>query len=498
MNYFSYEISSGLIRNITKTIHTSWLDNNRDDLPLSKWNSRGIGGWITKTHSVLIYDKNDIWQIDLKGTKAPVNLTNGFGSRKKIKFNLETEDKNKEYSNTSKLLLNAFNQSTKENGFYQIDVGHPGDPEVLFMGPYIFNLLASAYLPSDSRFRSLKAKDKKVFLVRRMSEKESPNLFTTQDFRNFSPISCIYPEKHYNFLTTELHSWESLDGRQLLGVLYKPENFDPNKRYPIIFHYYERKSDGLHYYIKPEDLTSGCAINIPTYVSNGYLVFSPDIYYKVGDPMQGTYDAVVSAAKYISKLPFVDSTKMGIQGCSFGGIQTDYLVTHTNLFSAAVSASGIADFIASSGYLSHDGSSKRGDFEIGQIRMGYSLWERPDLYIKNSAIFNVDKVTTPLLIMHTTKDGACSIIDAREFFAALRRLGKISWLLEYEDGDHGVWGKSGIDFSIRMKQFFDYYLKNSLPPKWMVQGIEAKERGLENSLDLLPNSTKLQNGLSVP
>lgn len=199
--------------------------------------------------------------------------------------------------------------------------------------------------------------------------------------------------------------------------------------------------------------------------------------------MQGTYDAVISAAKYIGALFYVDPMKMGIQGCSWGGFQTNYLVTHTNLFAAACTASGISDWISHYGRLFPNGVPISGMYEVGQFRMGRSVWEIPDAYVKSSPIFRLDKVTTPFLIMHTKNDGVCPYEDAIEIFTGLRRLGKRSWMLAYPDENHGVFDKKrASDFSIRMMQFFDHYLKDKPAPIWMTQGIPAKRRGLDDGL----------------
>ena len=111
-------------------------------------------------------------------------------------------------------------------------------------------------------------------------------------------------------------------------------------------------------------------------------------------------------------------------------------------------------------------------YELHQNRIGATLWERPDLFIKNSAIFQADRMNTPLLMMHTKSDGICPLNNAIELFMALRRLGKKAWLLQYE-GTHTVEGKSATDFSIRMAQFFDYYLKGGSAPLWMLQRADA-------------------------
>jgi dienelactone hydrolase len=480
--FFSFEVASGVIRNITPGVSTCWLNYYGNE---SSRSPRGVAGWLQEDKGILIYDQHDIWKVDPTGANLPVNLTNGYGRRHNIIFYLALpSNASSPIAENASLFLNAFNLNNKDNGFYRKKLYRNGDPEFLSIGPYLYDIPNNPYLPQGVGSPPIKAQNADVYLVTRMTSTTAPNFFATTDFRHFTALSDLHPEKKYNWYSTELHTWKTLDGSLSQGILYKPENFNPNKKYPVIFYYYERRSDGLNAYLKPEILPNGCTIDIPTYVSNGYLVFSPDIYYTKGDPMQGTYNAVVSAALYVSHLPFVNEKKMGLQGCSFGGIQTNYLVTHTNLFAAACSASGSFNFVSQYGALAGNGSSLQSLFETGQTRMGASLWDIPDQYIKNSPIFQAHKVTTPFLMMHTTNDGVCPFANAVEFFTALRRLGKKVWMLEYTDSDHGVWGKSGVDFSIRMSQFFDHYLKDARPPKWMTTGVPAKMKGVENGLAL--------------
>jgi len=211
----------------------------------------------------------------------------------------------------------------------------------------------------------------------------------------------------------------------------------------------------------------GCNINIPYYVSNGYLVFSPDIYIKKAKVGESAANAIISAAKHLAQYKFVDTAKMGLQGCSGGGYETNYIITQTCLFKAACASSSMADFISGYGNLSGNGESLQSMYELGWWRMGGSLWDLPQAYIKNSPVLYANQVTTPLLLFHTIHDDVCPFSQAIEYFTALRRLNKRVWLLEYKDGNHGVWGKSADDFSMRMKQFFDHYLREKPAPEWM-------------------------------
>ena len=473
--FISYNIKTGVFCNISKLLPGSLnsISWQRDDSI--------VAGWLANDEAILLYDKYDIWCLDLSGQKSPINLTMGYGRKNNIVLSLIKEGGGSQiFKKETRQILTAYDLTEKKNGFYSLNFSQPGIPRLLSMGNYIYDTKRHD-IPGYS---PIKAKGAEIYLVSRMSATEAPNYFITKDFVNFKQLSNLEPQKDYNWYSTELHTWKSLDGRTLQGVLYKPENFDPKKKYPVIFYYYERKSDKLNAYISPEVLCSGCQIDIPTYVSNGYLVFTPDIYYSIGNPMQGTYDALVSVAKHIGNLPFVNSKKMALQGCSWGAVQTNYLVTHTNLFAAACSASGIADWVSNYGRL--DGgwprSVNQGMYEGGQFRMGGSIWETPSAYIKNSPIFQLDKLTTPLLIMHGNKDTRCSFDDAIEFFTGLRRLGKKSWLLAYPEGDHGLYGEEAKDFSVRMMQFFDHYLKDKPAPVWMTQGVPAERRGLDDGL----------------
>ncbi|WP_285056666.1 alpha/beta hydrolase family protein [Pedobacter ginsengisoli] len=492
--FVSYNIKTGVPKNISMQM-MEFLKRTS----IHKGIECGIVGWLANEEAVLLNDGYDIWNLDLLGLRPPINLTNGVGRKSNIVFSIVYDHYNdRTFERKNRLILSAFDLGSKKNGFYYIkQLDKQNDPEILTMEPRIF-ITNSAYVPSNVDMAPIKAKNANIYIVRRMSAFEAPNFFSTMDFKSFKRLSILHPEKEYNWYTTELHSWKSLDGRTLQGILYKPEDFNPNKKYPVIFHYYERKSDGLNAFIKPEPLCDGCTINIPSYVSNGYLVFTPDIYYNTGNPMKGTFDAVVSAAEYVRAMPFVNPRQLGLQGCSFGAIQTNYLIAHSNLFAAACSSSGIADWVSNYGRIGIGGSSLQGFTETGQLRMGTTLWESPDRYIKTSPIFYLNRIETPLLIMHTKNDNICAFDDAIELFSGLRRLGKKAWMLAYSQGNHGLRGEEARDFSVRMMQFFDHYLRNKAAPVWMLDGIPASRRGLDDGLSLDDRQRVPGPGLLIP
>jgi dienelactone hydrolase len=451
----------------------------------------GIAGWMEGDSAVLLYDQYDVWRIDPEGRVPPINLTSGFGRLHNVLFHLASEPLENALPGREPLLLNAFSRKTKDNGFCLVTPTGKKRFSGLSLEPWLMEASPEAeFGPQTGPPR--KARQVNAWLVQKQRADSAPNWFFTTDFHHYIALSDVHPERKYNWLRSQLVTWKTPDGNSSQGILYKPENFNPRKKYPLIFYYYERLSEGLHGFIYP-DYSDG-VMDIPTYVSNGYLVFTPDIHYKVGHPGQSVVNTVVSAARYLSALPYVDGKHLGLQGHSRGGWETNYLVTHTHVFAAAMSASGMSDYVSLYGGIRmlRAGTARSPAFEVGAQRIGATLWERPDLYIENSPIFKANTVTTPLLMMSNLKDGDIPFEQGIEFFTALRRLGKRAWLLQYDGEDHVVHNKAKQDLTFRMQQFFDHFLKNAPPPKWLAEGIPARLKGLDTGFELQTASESTQ------
>lgn len=468
-HYYSYEISTGILLNISKRI----------SFPISDRESSGpygTAGW-REGKGLLVYDRFDIWLIDPSNKLAPVNITNGYGRRNNTVLRNATTS-----VLTDTLLLAGFNTKDKQNGYFWLRMDKTSQLILIIFGPYLYyfpplEIILSNNLP-------VKAKYSNIFLTKRTSATSFPNLFLVNERHQQIPLTAFEPQLQYNWLTAELIHWKQPDGVETAGILYKPENFDPRKKYPIIFNYYEKKSNGLHNYPQPGSNNGG--FDIARYVSNGYLVLLPDIHYKQGQTGESALRSITSAANYLATFPWVNKHKMGLQGHSFGGYETNYIITHSNLFAAAQEGAGSCNLISAYGYLTPSGDTRHELYEKGQGNLGTTPWTHPDIYIKNSPIFNVHKVTTPLLMMHNKEDSAVPFAQAIEFFTALRRENKKVWLLQYDNGSHTLDGDPDIvlDFSIRQQQFFDHYLKDSLPPLWMTQGVPASGKGIISGLGL--------------
>lgn len=465
-NYFTYNVSTGVIKNISQKITTPLYDDeddHPDDPP-----SFGTVGWMENDESFLINDRYDIWKVDPDGVKAPVNITGGYGRKNRtILHHIRVDREERFFKPDAQILMDGFNRNNKYDGFYTKKLDAPGDPVQLSTGAY-------------SNVFPIKAKNADQFVLGRMTVQESPNVYTSADLKSFTRLSEINPQqKEYNWLTSELIKWKMFDGKESEGLLFKPENFDPKKKYPVIFYFYEQDADGLYNYRSPAP--SASTINIAYFVSNGYIVVDPNIYYKNGEPGESAYNSVVSVARHMSKFPWVDSTKMAIQGQSWGGYQVAYLVTRTKMFAAAGAGAPVANMTSAYGGIRWgSGMNRQFQYERTQSRLGATLWQKPDLYIKNSPLFKADKIATPVLIMHNDADGAVPWYQGIEFFTALRRLNKKVWMLEYNGEDHNlVERRNRKDLSIRLAQYFDHFLKGAPAAKWLADGVPATLKGID-------------------
>ncbi|MBO9572314.1 MAG: S9 family peptidase [Chitinophagaceae bacterium] len=452
------------------------LDNGGQSICPIVWN---LEGWLPGDDAILIRDNHDIWKFELSGGKQCVNITNGFGRRNSISFRLLVDGNDwlntQGTKRTSGYLLTGFYEKDKSVGFFHVNTLSSQEPQLLSKGAYFYEGVHDLGV----QITAVKAKDVPVFIIVRMTAAESANYYITKDFKTFKRISNCYPEKEYNWMTSELIHWKTLDGTWADGILYKPENFDSTKKYPIVFEFYEEQSGELHNYLVPK--YGNKTLPATWLVSNGYLVVRPDIKYKIGKPGQSAFNYVVSAAKFMAGKRWVNPQRMAIQGGSWGGYEVNYIVTHTDLFRAAFSGCGVSNIISLYG-------SKRemvSFVEYGQVRMGTTLWNVPQLYIEGSPVFYANKITTPLLLMSNPRDQAVPHSQGSQFFNLLKRLGKRVWMLEYDGEGHGISDHRALeDFNTRVEQFFNFYLKDAPPPLWMTQGVPEWKKGVETGLQL--------------
>jgi len=365
---------------------------------------------------------------------------------------------------TQPILLSAFNEITKQSGFMRDRLGVTAAPESLLMEDASWRLLGKARRSAE-------------LLLTRSTYHDFPNLRVGTSVAQTAVISDVNPQqKAVSWGTNELVQWQSMDGRTLQGILFKPEGFDPAQKYPMVTYFYESLSDGLHSYVAPGGRNT---INPTVYTSLGYLVFFPDIAYQDGYPGQSALKSIVPGIQSLIARGFVDPKRIGTAGQSWGGYQTAYMISQTNLFAAAFAGAPVANMTSAYGGIRWEsGLARAFQYEKSQSRIGGSMWQYPMRFIENSPLFYTDRIQTPVLIMSNDADGAVPWYQGIEWFVALKRFGKEAYLLNYNNDGHNPRKRANQkDVDRRMQEFFGHHLKGEPTPDWMRHGIPFLHKG---------------------
>ena len=408
----------------------------------------GIASWSADGKTLTVYDRYDLWQLGVDGKRAAVCLTSGWGRKHQVRLHLAEHApmlKNGQY-------LSGMDMASRSTGLYSlVDSRVKQVAMVKGSNLSICNVSASG----------------KTMLWCKENFGERDYWLADVNFSNPQRVTDMNPQqRHIKWGTSKLYSWTNYEGKRNEGNLFLPEGYRKGISYPMVVTFYERETQNLNNYRMPE--YSSAIIDIPWFVSNGYIVFQPDIHATVGKPGESCYNAVVSGVRSLIADGIADSTRIGVNGHSWGGFETAYLVTRTNLFKCASPCSAVTDMVAD--YLMMRGTGQPNMYfeEDAQGRLGKTLWEAPQMYIDNSAVYHADKIHTPLLIFHGSEDRSVQPYQGMALFLALRRLQRPAWLLYYKNEGHQMGGEDNCrDFTEKLTGFFGYYLKNEPQPNWM-------------------------------
>ena len=451
-----YDVQSGTTRNMTAGLGVPFA-NEDHDYP-SEAPGYGLGGWVENDAAVLVYDKYDIWQVPTAGG-APFRITRGDGREEKRQYRVIRTDRDQRFFTSGEpLLLRGYHDLRKSDGFYRAHIGKEG--------------LAPLQV-AEKRYKFVaKAEDADVLLFTQEDYDEFPDLWVTgPDFEAPKKITEVNPQmSEIAWGDSELIEWNSLDGIPLQGVVIKPENYDPSRRYPVVVYFYRFFSQRLHEFFQPE-------VNhrpvFPLYASDDYVLFLPDVRFEVGRPGLSATKSVVPGVQKLIDLGIADPDAIGLHGHSWSGYQAAFIVTQSNIFTAAIAGAPVSNMTSAySGIRWGSGLARQFQYEMGQSRLGGSLWSARDRYIDNSPVFFADRVETPLLIIFGDEDGAVPWYQGIELYLALRRLEKPAWFLQYRGEDHHPKAyPNKLDWSMKMKEFFDHYLKGTPAPGWVEEGV---------------------------
>jgi dipeptidyl aminopeptidase/acylaminoacyl peptidase len=454
-SFFTIDLASGQKYNITKGVPSSFI-NTEDDHNIVK-PPAPVVGWSSDSAYVLLSDEWDIWRIPAHGGTA-VNLT-ANGKKDKIRYRqryrLDPEERGIDLAQPQ--YFSAYGEWNKKSGFVRIEPNQP--PKTLRW--------------EDASFGGLiKARRADVYAYTRETNVQYPNYRVSGAALEDSPAITDANPQQKDFLWTKgmrLVDYTSVKGDKLQGALYLPANYEAGKSYPTIVYIYEKLSQGANTY--PHPTFNG--FNTAVYTSNGYAVFTPDIVYKVNDPGMSAVWCLEPALKAAIGTGVVDEKRVGLHGHSWGGYQTAFTITQSKMFRAAIAGAPLTDMVSMySSIYWNSGSANQPIFESSQGRFTSSYSENPEAYVRNSPVYHAKNVNTPLIILHNDKDGAVDFTQGIEYYNTLRRLGKQVVMLQYKGENHGLRKPENMkDYTIRMKEFFDYQLMAKEPPKWWLEGV---------------------------
>ncbi len=468
-HYRAHDVRSGETVNLTADLPVPVVDVD-DDHTVEQKPPFGVAGWTEGDRSVLVYDEYDVWRIRPDGSDA-ARITSGRPDSVRHRY-VDLEDGERGEPDfvdpSAPVYWDLYDEWSEEHGYARAS---ELDGE------------ASRSVWEEKTVSGLtRADSAEVFLFRIADFEDSPDYFRSgPDLGDAARVTETNPfQGEYAWGRSELVSFENERGERLQGALFYPANYDPEESYPMVTYIYETRSPSARQYVVPSRRNP---YNTTTFTQEGYFVFQPDITYRARQPGLSAVDALVPAVRRVlEEVPAVDSARIGLVGHSWGGYQTAFTVTRTDLFRSAVAGAPLTNLVSmyNSVYWRTGGTDAR-IFEISQGRMEVPPWEDMDAYVANSPLHHVESMETPLLMAQGTDDGAVEFNQGVEFFNAARRAGKDLVFLVYDGENHGLSReeRNTVDYRDRVLQWFDHHLKGQAAPRWISEGVPYLEQAEE-------------------
>jgi dipeptidyl aminopeptidase/acylaminoacyl peptidase len=345
----------------------------------------------------------------------------------------------------------------------------------------------------------VKAANADKYLFTRQTFVEYPDLRVSgPEFKDSKKISDANPQQsEYLWGHRILLDFKDHDGHRLQAMLTIPDDYTPGEKRPMLVNFYEKNSQNFYHYNTPSYLASMGSSPMQA-VSDGYLALVPDVYFHTGSSHSDMLEAVEAATKKVIEMGYADPAKIGINGHSYGGEGAAFIGTRSRLFAAVGVGAGVSDLYQDFNqnwgwsYQVTGGSGDNGDsyYLYGQGRWGFSPWQKPEVYMFESALAHVPEVTAPFLIMHGTADPTVAFQNGLGLYNALRYNGKKAVLLAYLGEGHGLRGMANRkDLTIRYFEFFDHYLKGAAAPEWLTKGVPYLHKEIDGSDPTLMESS---------
>jgi dipeptidyl aminopeptidase/acylaminoacyl peptidase len=464
-HYWIVDLATGRQTNLTAGVATSFVDRE-SDATVEQKPAFGVAGWSRDDRSVLVYDKLDIWEIETDGSGAR-RLTAGAADQ--IRYRYLRLDPEAEWIDRSQpMIVSQFGLRSKKSGLARIGSA-PGQA-------------VTSLVWLDKRLdRLVKASDAERYAYVVQAFDDSPDYFTAEgDISTGTQVTTTNPfMREYAWGRAATIEYRSQKGLDLQASLFYPAGYEPGRKYPMVVYMYEKLSDNVHQFSVPSERDY---YNAAAFTSRGYVYLQPDIVFRPRDPGVSVVESVVPAVQRVVNMGIVEAGKVGIVGHSWGGFDSVYLATHTDVFAAAVAGAPITNLV--SNYGNHhwtSGIAETDHIETGQQRMEVPVYEDLNAYIRNSAVFRAHAMQTPLLVMFGDNDGTVHWHQGVELYNIARRAGRNVVLLQYGGEDHGLRKKANqIDYHHRIFEWFDHHLQGVPAPRWITHG----ERFIERERDL--------------
>jgi dipeptidyl aminopeptidase/acylaminoacyl peptidase len=470
-HYWTVDTRTRTVTNISKEVATSFVDRESDAAVRQK-PPFGVAGWSKNDESVLLYDRFDIWEVAADGSRA-TRLTDGAAGQ--VRHRYVRLDPDEEWIDTGRrLMLALFGRWSKKSGYGRWSPETGRVERLIFEDRSISNLA--------------KARAAGVYLYVTQKFDDSPDAYVgSADLTTARQVTATNPFlSRYAWGRSEIVEFKSDRGVRLQGSLHYPAGYEPGKKYPMVVYLYEKLSDNVHTFIPPSERDY---YNETAFTSLGYLLFQPDIVFRPREPGLSVRECVEPAVKKVISMGLADPARIGVIGHSWGGFDASYLATHSDLFAAAVAGAAITNLV--SNYGNHhwtSGIAETDHIETGQQRMEVPLYEDLQAYIRNSAVFSVHTMKTPLLLEVGDNDGTVHWHQGVELYNIARRALKNVVMLVYGGEDHGLRRKANqVDYHRRIHQWFGHYLKGEPAASWITNGLSYIDR--EKTLKKGPGSS---------
>jgi dipeptidyl aminopeptidase/acylaminoacyl peptidase len=468
--FYSINFENGNKANLTGNIKALFIDE-LDDHNVRKPATTNYG-WSADSKYALIMDNYDLWKISADGKTVTALTDNWKGKKNSVAGRQRIYNTEKGTDLSKDQYFTVFNVKNKDMGIGILPAGK-SKIEILFTDANAYSMFS-------------KAEHARVFTFSKGNSLQSPVIYGAANGRltDARPVNTNTPDqvKYAWTAGAKLIEYVSAYGDTLQAALYLPANYEKGKSYPTITYIYERLTNGLNNYNMPG--FPGGGFNAALYLSNGYAVLMPDIKYKLNDPGMSAVACVVPAVKAAIATGVVDEHNVAIHGHSWGGYQTSFLITQTNIFKAAAAGAPLTNMISMYSLIYwNSGGSNQAIFEASQGRLTPGYWDNWDAFARNSPVSHIKKVQTPLLLLHNDKDGAVDFTQGIEYYNGLRRLNKPVVMITYKGENHGIAKLTNRkDYAVRMMEYFDYMLKGKPAPDWWSKGIKRldMEKHLEN------------------